>query len=1810
MKRKLAVVMLSIMVFTMMFPAGVLADDGTSSGGQGNPSVSAGAGETEGSASAQGSTITTDESSTGTAGDDKTQNTVNSEAKTDATAETNDVDSSQWTAADFVYEDFSQTLYGCDYSREFTISGKVVAGFSDSGKEKVKTNKDLVIPKKDDQGNTIVGVGDSAFKNQGLTSVTFPEGMRVSYDDTVTNKITRRGNFVIGGSAFAGNKLTQVYLPDGVIAVLSNAFQNNKITTVTFPQSIWWIETQSFAGNQITKVNFPDTCDFQMEIHGTAFMNNQIKSVRLPDFTEVINKDTFAYNPGMEEVPADAPAAEAKKGGVVYMYTDNPDLQYKQRIHHIGRTTASQKSWHQKLVINSTPGENRDQETWGPADFTYDGTTVTGLSESGKEKRKTNKNLIIPNRNDKGELIQAIGSSTGDHGLFATETEQFDSVTLPYDLRKVGDKAFFSSGIKSVVFSPVLEEIGVASFSNNHLTSVDLPDTVTKLGGGAFSTNPDFQQITLSKKLTEIPAGAFGCSDGKNCMKNLTEIQIPEGVTSIGNNAFAGNNFHKIDIPSSVKSIGSYAFSTKNYLTDHCELTLPEGLETIGNRAFRNKQIASVVLPSTVKGLPAKTFEKEQSPGNQPETPLVTKVLVSQASQYNDSKNFPASDYHKLYLTDAGVWTADDFTYGAFTQDLYPASDKSDKLTINVWGVTGLSEIGQAKLVQNKNLVLPAKDPSGKTVNGVAASAFSKKGIQSVKFPENVKVPYSGNWNKNISERGNYVIGSSAFTGNDISALDLPEGVIYVGGNAFKDNGSLSNVKFPSTTMVIDNGAFAKCALETVAFPSETDFPLQIDSMSFAINKLKAVRIPDNTEKLTKLAFFQNTGKEPVSDSATANEKKGGVVHLYVSTEDELGSLIDTVNNGKSNVQKIIVGDMPNTDLPWNVTDFTYNTEGTAITGLSETGKEKIKNKPALVLPDKGPSGKLITEIGDGVNGTGLFGVKDRETLYEPESVELPSGLVTIGKFAFSGSKFKNISFPGTLTSIGISAFSNSALESVSLPDSVTTLGAGAFTNSANLKSVRISSGLKTIAASAFSMTAIEDLTVPEGVTTIDRMAFSGAHVKSVKLPSTLTTIGSFAFMNHQITSLTIPENATEIGSSAFTVTQDGLDHSLTSLTLNGKLESIGSSAFKNSSLESVEIPSTLKKLNIGAFADKNMAGQVKKVQLKTADKSMIENPPKTFAVKGYGHEVVYDKLAATGWDESDFTYDGAVITGFSESGAKKSETNKNLVLPDKAPDGTVITGIGAKAFNVPEDKVQQNKFDVDSPYGLSTVVLPEKLETIGDQAFEYNNFKALDLPDTLKTIGISAFHGNKLESLSLPDSVDSIGKGSFSMNSITSLKLPKNNANFTNIPQGAFSMNIRLAHIDLPDTVVTIDDMAFAGARLEELTIPASVKTIGWKAFHLHRIAELTIPGTVETIGESAFEGTYKGQTLKKLTIEEGVKHIGARAFKEGLLTEAALPKSVQDIGEYAFLNNTGAGADHTVTLHSTDPKQMAFNDTATSDYKVAYKGEALKVTDGIGTSFAKGEGDALKFTLNHPGSVVTDVSIDGNSLKKDADYSVSGDEKGRITLTRALLDTLKDGTHKITVKGTTGTDEGTFTVKKGENVMIEGMNGSWKKGGKGGLKFRSSANYDRAFTGRCYVTGVTDKGYSHELTEGKDMTTSSGSIRVELADSYLNTLEPGTYRMNIESSVGTATTEFTIGENGNKDPGTPGSDPGISGGSGSTKVVKTSVKTAVKTGAVRTGDDTSVILPAAALAAAVAVLVILLAWRTGQRNRKKTEK
>ena len=1522
----------------------------------------------------------------------------NPDAEAAVQAAGDDVNASVWTSADFTYTSYEKRLYGCDYSRDFVIKGSAIAGFSESGHAKLEKNKELVLPAVDDEGDAVVGVAPNAFEKKGLTSVQFPTGMMVDYNDTVTNgKITKRGNFVIAESAFAGNELTSVTLPEGVIACLPNSFMSNKITTVKLPKTIWWLETQSFANNRITTVNFPTTCDFQLEMHGMVFARNLIKSVRLPDYTEVVNKDTFFWNSGKEALSDEAPSnyksytlgGETYTAGIVYMYADNAEFEVKDRIHHDKKETESQHSWVQRLVINKGTEDTANPDLpWNVNDFTFDGQTVTGLSESGIAKRAANKDLVIPDFNKDGMYVTAIADAkAGGNGLFASATEGFDSVYLPAGLQKVGASAFQANGLKEVTFPSRLAEIGATAFQDNKLTSVILPDTVTKLGNGAFATNDKLERINLSKGLTEIPDAAFGCSDAKHYMTDLKSIVIPEGITRIGKNAFAGNNFSEINIPSTVTEIADYAFSTKEYLTDPCTVSLPEGLTTIGKYAFRNKVIAELTLPSTVEKLYENTFTKSKSD-------VVTKVFVSSKSQYEDKTNFPISASHKLYLTDSRVWTAEDFTYGDEEFELYPAQEEENKQIFTAHVVTGFSEQGAAKLEGNKNLVIPAKDPDGKKVQGVGNSAFKDKGIETLTLPENVKASWDDStWStsgKGVTERGDFFIGYEAFRNNNLKVLELPEGVIFVKGNGFAGNKSLEYVKLPKTLMTVYAGAFAQCAISTVDFPEKTDFKFNMDRQAFFSNKIKAVQLPSNTEKVGVFCFMQNTGMEPIT-TGNANEKKGGLVYMY-KTEAGGAFISHTEASGslKSNVQKLIIGKMPADQSPWGTDDFTYDEAGTTITGLTDAGKEKIKNNANLILPKEGPTGEAITALGNGANNKGIFVVNADSKNYTPASVVLPSTLKKIGKWTFAldgnaayEAEMSEITFPDGLEEIGQTAFQNSKLTSVSLPDSVTTLGSAAFTGSGKITSLKLSAGLTAIPDAAFSAGAVADMKltaieIPYGVKTIGRNAFVGTHVEQLTLPDTLTSIGQTAFQNHQLTELEIPGSVTTIGKQAFKLTQDNLAKKITKLTLNEGLETIGQEAFAGNAITTVDLPSTVTLSHTNKTADLIFGTSTKAaepiVTVKVADKTKADEW-NTDLANAKSHVVVYDKLVGSGWTADDFTYDGTTITGWSESGQAKRKSLRNLVLPDQTPDGQEITAIGEAAFRIPDDEVEVTKFGVDSPNGMTSVILPEKAAVIGKEAFAQNALTKVDFTG-ITSIGASAFYGNDLAEAILPDTVTEMGDGAFSANDITELRLSRG---VTVIPAGAFSMNIRLDHVTIPNTVTEIGQTAFAGARLTSLEIPNSVTKIGMKAFHLHHLTSLVIPGSVKEIGESAFEGTYKATTLKTLVLEEGVESIGKYAFKEALLETVAFPNSIKEVGEKPFLNNKGKDGSHIVEVTTMNKEHRKFTDET---YVINFTGKIslTEVEDRVKIAF-----DEADYTGKE---IRPEVTIDG--LKENVDFTV----------------------------------------------------------------------------------------------------------------------------------------------------------------------------------------------------------------------------
>lgn len=97
---------------------------------------------------------------------------------------------------------------------------------------------------------------------------------------------------------------------------------------------------------------------------------------------------------------------------------------------------------------------------------------------------------------------------------------------------------------------------------------------------------------------------------------SLTLVYLPEGMKTIGNEAFHNTKLTTISIPASVTSIGGSAFYGVKTLT---EVSFPEesSLTSIGNSAFRScSALSTFIMPNTVTSLGTSSFSSCTSLSN------------------------------------------------------------------------------------------------------------------------------------------------------------------------------------------------------------------------------------------------------------------------------------------------------------------------------------------------------------------------------------------------------------------------------------------------------------------------------------------------------------------------------------------------------------------------------------------------------------------------------------------------------------------------------------------------------------------------------------------------------------------------------------------------------------------------------------------------------------------------------------------------------------------------------------------------------------------------------------------------------------------------------------------------------------------------------------------------------------------------------------------------------------------------------------------------------------------------------------------
>lgn len=121
------------------------------------------------------------------------------------------------------------------------------------------------------------------------------------------------------------------------------------------------------------------------------------------------------------------------------------------------------------------------------------------------------------------------------------------------------------------------------------------------------TTNPEVLDICNaqgwcgSKYMTATEAAAvtdIGTAFQASKIKHFEEFEFFSGITSLPSNAFNGcTSLESIVIPANVQTIGYRAFYNCSKLDYH--LVIPEGVTTIGDEAFRKARFRLVYVPST-----------------------------------------------------------------------------------------------------------------------------------------------------------------------------------------------------------------------------------------------------------------------------------------------------------------------------------------------------------------------------------------------------------------------------------------------------------------------------------------------------------------------------------------------------------------------------------------------------------------------------------------------------------------------------------------------------------------------------------------------------------------------------------------------------------------------------------------------------------------------------------------------------------------------------------------------------------------------------------------------------------------------------------------------------------------------------------------------------------------------------------------------------------------------------------------------------------------------------------------------------------
>ena len=1474
-------------------------------------------------------------------------------------------------------------------------------------------------------GANVTAIGTGAFQNQAiLSAVNFNNASVLS----------------IGDYAFSGcRNLGAMVIPASTTKVGAYAFQNcTGITTLSIADGSQALTfgNYAFTGcSKLTEINLPaSVSSFDGSVFGGC---NALKTINVaPENTHLKSIEGVLYNAAVTELIFFPTARVAELNGAIAK-ENLPDTLVK-----IGAAVFSGNNSLKSIVIQKGVREIGDNAFYNCVNLT----SITFESSEATDAALTiGNNAFYKCAFTDISTLPEYTTRIGDYAFYGSKFASFpapdaltyigtyafngntalSSFTIPAKVSAVGDGAFSgctSLNTLNIEGGDVALTLGTDNastytagvFYRTKISTLELPDRVTKIGAYAFAMN---STSTSYNKLTTFKAGANLQSIGYAAFYQsvaLNSITLNEGLVTINAHAFGQTSaLDTVNIPSTVTNIGSYAFGSSSswYKTASTITFAPGGTDpiVIAANAFRYAKITEFTIPARaiayVEGLENTLYNIAESNG------LIYKTFADIFADCSNLANIYVEEGSNQFTSIKGI--------------VYTGKMVGDDPATAVFVPTALlycpqKNEGVAGVVTIPNTVELVEDGAFYNTSKITKVIFEE-------FDENDE-----RYATPILQLGNYVpssknntstekLGIFAGSSNTIAEIHLPSHLAYIGSCAFnitkqevvldfnpKANGielaryafykvKVDKLNLPGIANIPVTYYMYQVPATEITFGANSTFTTLSNYGIYKCNNLTTFEIPKNVTYIASAAFLDSANIETIT-FAEGNKLL------------EIGSIaFDGMTSLKNFTIPSTVTAIGNS--AFNETLITSVTIPAGVTSLSAATFAGC-NLTEVIVDENNANYKSIDGVVFDKNVTTIYYypvAKEPAVVNEVATYTIPETVVAIADSAFEGYKGTAIVLPAELTSIGISAFKGAAITEITIPAKIVNIGMTAFMNCvdlvtftmdpnapitafatyspsgyildgvfdgcASLKNVTLSDNITSLGAHAFEgCSSLETIILPSALTIIENHVFNYCNnLISVNIPDGVESIGNQAFAANTYTteepkleSLTIPASVTFIDNNAF-IYQKNLKHII--FEADSLLQSIGNTPFSGCvSLESLDLSVATNLQTIGtnlfkgctAIESVNLSGtQIKNIPTGTfADctsltEVKLPSDLETIAANAYYNATALESVVIP-----------ASVTSIGTSAFENCTSLKTVEFES----GSAITALGTTT--TANDNIFKNTTS------LETLILPTGLETIGGHVFENSGVKYIyqnngimevSLPTALTSIGDYAFANcDGLVDVVIIGNVSYVGNYAFNdCAGLTNLTLSDG---ISYIGTLAFGYCTSLTSVKIPQSVTRLEGNPFSGCsgitnfELDENNV--AYKFVDGVLYDFTMYTLICLPASLTdtsfTLPVSVYEiagGAFAGSHIESITIPNRITTIPDYAFADCLeLESVTIPNSVTNIGAHAFdgcdvLNNVRIPAS-VVTLGD-----YAFaNCIALTDFEFAEKNTATDTAYSIGSHFFEG--------------------------------------------------------------------------------------------------------------------------------------------------------------------------------------------------------------------------------------------------------------